>query len=183
MSEQTSWGKTENPLISPCKCDGTMKYIHALCLKEWLASKWTLKENGFSCSYYWKSLECELCKTTFPHKIKDNGISIRLTEISKPPGDYVVLESLNQGINKQIHVVSFLGSNEISIGWGHDCHVWVTDISVSRSHAILKKISEEFFLEDLNSKFGTLVQMKYPFELTEDPVMLQVGWSTMWMQL
>ena len=28
----------ENPMISPCKCDGTMKYIHYLCLKEWLQS-------------------------------------------------------------------------------------------------------------------------------------------------
>lgn len=25
-----------NPLISPCFCDGTMKYIHQDCLKEWL---------------------------------------------------------------------------------------------------------------------------------------------------
>ncbi len=24
-----------NPLISPCKCSGTMKYIHLLCLKQW----------------------------------------------------------------------------------------------------------------------------------------------------
>jgi len=108
-----------------------MKFIHALCLKEWLASKRTLKENGLSCSYYWKSLECELCKTFFPHKIKEKGVSIHLTEISKPIGDYVILESLNQGINKQIHVISFMVQNEVSIGRGHDCHVRITDISVS----------------------------------------------------
>lgn len=29
----------ENPLISPCKCSGTMKFIHLDCLKEWLNSK------------------------------------------------------------------------------------------------------------------------------------------------
>ena len=28
----------DNPMISPCKCDGTMKYIHVNCLKEWLQS-------------------------------------------------------------------------------------------------------------------------------------------------
>lgn len=29
----------DNRLITPCKCDGTMKYIHYRCLKEWLRSK------------------------------------------------------------------------------------------------------------------------------------------------
>jgi hypothetical protein len=29
----------ENPLISPCKCKGSMKYIHYKCLKNWLNSK------------------------------------------------------------------------------------------------------------------------------------------------
>lgn len=100
LSEQTARTKAENPLISPCKCDGTMKYIHAECLWEWLLSKWTMKENGFSCSYYWKSLECELCKSNFPHKIKENGKVITLTEVHKPPGDYAIFESLNQGISK-----------------------------------------------------------------------------------
>lgn len=116
-----------------------------------------MKENGFSCSYYWKSLECELCKSCFPHKIKENGKVITLTEILKPPGDYAIFESLNQGISKQVHVISMFGSNEVTIGRGHECDVRVTDISVSRSHALLKKIGEEFYIEDLNSKFGTLV--------------------------
>ena len=59
-----------NPLFSPCKCSGTMKYIHLDCLKEWLNSKKVTKENAFSRTYFWKTLECELCKTTFPNMIK-----------------------------------------------------------------------------------------------------------------
>lgn len=35
----------DNPMISPCKCDGTMKYIHIECLREWLNSKRSYKEN------------------------------------------------------------------------------------------------------------------------------------------
>ena len=27
----------EDPLLEPCKCSGTMKYIHAECLKNWFA--------------------------------------------------------------------------------------------------------------------------------------------------
>ena len=30
----------DNPMISPCKCKGTMKFIHLECLKEWLNCKW-----------------------------------------------------------------------------------------------------------------------------------------------
>ena len=29
----------ENPFITPCKCDGSMKFIHLSCLQEWLDSK------------------------------------------------------------------------------------------------------------------------------------------------
>ena len=25
----------ENPFITPCKCAGSMKFIHLLCLQEW----------------------------------------------------------------------------------------------------------------------------------------------------
>ena len=27
--------ETSNPLISPCKCAGSMRFIHHLCLKTW----------------------------------------------------------------------------------------------------------------------------------------------------
>ena len=27
--------ETSNPLINPCTCSGTMKYIHLFCLKQW----------------------------------------------------------------------------------------------------------------------------------------------------
>ena len=52
----------ENPLISPCKCSGTMKMIHIDCLREWLNSKCTIKNNDSVRTYCWKALECELCK-------------------------------------------------------------------------------------------------------------------------
>ena len=31
--------QTKNPLISPCNCSGSSKYIHLDCLKKWLQSK------------------------------------------------------------------------------------------------------------------------------------------------
>ena len=55
----------QDPLISPCKCSGTMSSIHLECLREWLNSKRT-KKDGVVKTYCWKALECELCKERFP---------------------------------------------------------------------------------------------------------------------
>lgn len=63
--------KHVNPLITPCKCSGTMKHIHIECLREWLNSKSSFKEStppGVK-TYCWKALECELCKVRFPDRI------------------------------------------------------------------------------------------------------------------
>lgn len=47
----------------------------------------------------------------------------------------------------------------IRVGRGHDADIRVTDISVSRFHARINRniITGEFYVEDNNSKFGTLV--------------------------
>lgn len=59
-----------------------------------------------------------------------------------------------------------LKPDDIKIGRGHDADVRVTDISVSRLHAIFKKDAKGYFyLEDNHSKFGTLVLVRNPFLL------------------
>ena len=47
--------ESNGPLISPCRCSGSLKYIHEDCLKAWLASK--LIDKG--------KAKCEICKTRF----------------------------------------------------------------------------------------------------------------------
>ena len=44
-------GSAEEPLFYPCKCSGSIKYVHQECLMEWLSH--TQKKH------------CELCKTSF----------------------------------------------------------------------------------------------------------------------
>lgn len=60
----------ENLLIAPCKCAGTMKYIHVKCLRSWLDSKKSNRENHAVKTYCWRALECELCKVKFPFSIR-----------------------------------------------------------------------------------------------------------------
>lgn len=57
----------ENPIIeSPCKCLGSVKYIHANCLQHWLKSKITEQKNEFCLFYRWKEFECDVCKEKYP---------------------------------------------------------------------------------------------------------------------
>ena len=147
-----------------------MKNIHIECLREWLNSKSTFKENSAVKTYCWKALECELCKMKFPDRIDSNtGVSIDLISFDKPDGEYIVLESVTQQNIKIIHVLDMDCREQIRVGRGHDSHVRITDISVSRCHAYFKKSSRgDFILEDNNSKFGTLVQMRKPYMLLKD---------------
>lgn len=56
----------DNPLISPCKCSGSMQYIHIECLQKWLANRLNAKTTNYSVSFSLKNFECELCKAIFP---------------------------------------------------------------------------------------------------------------------
>lgn len=51
------------------------------------------------------------------------------------------------------------------MGRGHDAEIRITDISVSRFHASIKYNKGDFYIEDNNSKFGTLVLMKNAIKL------------------
>ena len=46
----------------------------------------------------------------------------------------------------------------IKLGRGHDCEIRITDISVSRNHAMIKFLNGAFHIFDNKSKFGTLVK-------------------------
>ncbi len=50
--------------------------------------------------------------------------------------------------------------NSVKLGRASEADVRITDISVSRTHAELKLIKGSFYINDMSSKFGTLVQIK-----------------------
>jgi E3 ubiquitin-protein ligase DOA10 len=70
----------ENPIISPCSCTGSVKYIHVKCIKEWLEGKKHMKLTPQVNSYIWRGLECEICKSfyndTIPHPRTGEEISL-----------------------------------------------------------------------------------------------------------
>jgi E3 ubiquitin-protein ligase DOA10 len=49
--------RPSNRFVSPCDCNGTLKYVHVGCLREWVAAKESRKVQGEFAS----KLTCELC--------------------------------------------------------------------------------------------------------------------------
>jgi hypothetical protein len=44
----------DNEMITPCKCKGTMQFIHVNCLQEWVNGKKSVRELPFSCIYLFR---------------------------------------------------------------------------------------------------------------------------------
>ena len=55
--------ESSEPLINPCKCDGSLKFVHKKCLETWIQTS--------------RHLECNVCKT--PFKIHNDSF-IRTTK-------------------------------------------------------------------------------------------------------
>ena len=148
-------------------------------------------------SYSWKAFHCELCKSEYSDRLQVKGKQYWLFEISKPKSNYLILESVQAQANshsnnnslayqsKTLHVVNLNIKQTIKIGRGHDNDLRVPDISVSRCHAYIKKDSKgRITIEDNNSKFGTLVQVKQPIIINEHiTYYLQAGRSIMKMSV
>jgi pSer/pThr/pTyr-binding forkhead associated (FHA) protein len=60
--------------------------------------------------------------------------------------------------NKYIYIINMNEKTTLRLGRSNESDVRLSDISISRNHACLKVIGDSFYLDDSNSKFGTLVQ-------------------------
>ena len=171
----------KNPLIQPCICDGSLKYVHLSCLRQWISTHSCIKiDKNENCTIFLiKPVECELCKTKFPDYIKHIDKIYPLLDFSNEYENYLSLESLtlDKHKNKFIYVVSLDKSGKIKAGRGNEANVLLSDISVSRIHCYFVVENKNVFLEDNNSKFGTLVliqnkRLKLSLEL---PLSVQIG--------
>ena len=170
----------DNPLVHPCKCSGSLKYIHLKCLKHWIMTKSCQKveESDFCNVFLFKEVECEICKMQFPDLIKHNGQYFYLLDFTKDFKNYLILETitLDEEGNKFLYVISLL-NKEIKIGRGILSDILLSDVSVSRVHCKINIEGNNIFLQDNDSKFGTLVLIQTPtIKIVENlPLFIQVG--------
>ena len=170
-----------NPLLQPCICSGSMKYIHYTCLKHWINNKCYVQiEKNEGCAIYMiRPVECELCKTKLPDFIRKKGILFPILELKPDFKNYLIFESLTLDKNKNRfnYVVSLDQNKKICVGRSHDSNVVFSDISVSRTHCIFTLEGKNVFIQDNDSTFGTLVLIQSPkIKLVENlPLYIQIG--------
>lgn len=161
----------EDPLIAPCKCTGSCRFIHLNCLKNWIKVKVKKEANGMAISYNFSRFECEICKCALPKLVKLlDGTDVDLITIDKPSRPYIILESFHDHTEKReertLHLISPEERVPVRLGRGHQCEIRITDISVSRSHAEIRYDGGRFHIKDLKSKFGTLIKLKEAFPIS-----------------
>ncbi|CAD8160016.1 unnamed protein product [Paramecium pentaurelia] len=188
-------GSLSNPLFSPCKCIGSMKYVHLNCLQIWIQQQIKIKNQQSSIQYIWKKMECEICKMSLQSTYTYQGQIFCIMQIQKPVVPYMIWKITSDDKSKEgiIQVMELLDKSEIKIGRVPDCDIKLKDISVSRSHAIIKVIKQEdnkykLILQDNNSKFGTLLYaqsdklLRYELQY-QQKVLYQIGRVLLYVQL
>ena len=126
-----------------------------------------------------KQIDCEICKSKFPDFLKLNDKLYEILDFKSEFENYFTLESLTIDKNNTrcIYVINLDKNIKLKIGRGHDANLTLSDISVSRVHCIITIENKNIFIEDNNSKFGTLILVQsHTLKLIENlPLFIQIG--------
>ena len=161
----------KNPLICPCICKGSMKYIHYYCLKNWLNLK-IESELGYgsdtetqqpTITYSTNDISCELCKTQLPDYLKHKGKIYNVSFYKPKYNKFIVLESIrnDDSRNKFIHIIPLNSKQIVKIGRLNNCDLSLPDFSISKLHCCIYIEKKQLFLEN-NSKYGTKILIQTP---------------------
>lgn len=88
-----------------------------------------------------------------------------IIEVEKPKDNFIILETLSSGNQKEefskskvFFILNTENKVNLQIGRNASCDVRIgDDISVSRIHSNIRKLANEYFIEDNDSTFGTLI--------------------------
>ena len=73
-----------------------------------------------------------------------------------------------EGKSLGVFILNLSLLSEQRVGRSHDNELRISDISVSRLHCIFKLVEGGIYVQDKNSKFGTLVRLKNELALNKD---------------
>ena len=108
-----------NPLIRPCKCSGSMKYIHLKCLLHWLKSRTSNNHssminnlnNNFNAYILNQRTECELCKQLIPDYIIHKDIKYCLIDFDYAQENKIRKDNNYNTINHNNHEQNYANTN------------------------------------------------------------------------
>lgn len=171
-----------DPLISPCKCSGSIRHVHLNCLRQWTKERLSVPRTNLGSSFF-RPLACELCGCMYPTYVAKTGTQTGepsqefLMEVPRAAAPYIVLECLKREPTTAagLHIASLAGK-ALMVGRGRENDIRISDSSISRCHAGIHFDRGGFWLKDNRSKFGTLVALCRPIPLeARRSLCLQVG--------
>ena len=196
LCEKKETDNINNPIIKICPCK-KCPLLHINCFK----NEYLKKDKMFYYSnkdYMNGSLKivslinflCPLCNEPYNPIIKINSRSYNILPYSFDKNIFhIVLESINfvkDGVYC-IMVIIFTFPNkkeEFFLGRGHEATFKISDISISRVHAKIYLKDENIVIDDLGSKFGTLLLARNSIdvgEMIEKKMKIQVGRNVIWL--
>ena len=196
LCEKKETDSINNPIIKICPCK-KCPLLHIKCFK----NEYIKKDKMFCYSnkdYMDHSLKivsfinflCPLCNEPYNPIIKINSRFYNIIPYTFDKDVFhLVLESINfvkDGIYCMM-VIIFLFPNKKEVfylGRGHEASFKISDISISRIHAKIYLKDENIFIDDLGSKFGTLLLARNSIdvgEMLDKKMKIQIGRNVIWL--
>jgi hypothetical protein len=161
-----------DPLICPCKCYGSMKFVHLSCLKNNINLKIHKKHDKFCDMYLFQNYNCEICLATFPKYLIIKNKKINLIEIDTSNCKNYALCDLIQYDEKNDYIfhIGYLvirldNTISLKIGRKKENDVIFNDLSISGIHCELNCQNNSLYLKDLGSKYGTMKYIQNEYEI------------------
>lgn len=150
-------GGERNPLLNLCKCAGSVRNIHYLCLKRWISTK-SKHVSSDAYEYYEYDLSCDLCKQRIDKVILHGGkrYAVYSESFLHPP--YVVMAYRNEASNQvKEFIINFDHQKSITLGKNKDCDLPLSEKLISGQHCELIYEKNTLYIKNLNPAFGTFV--------------------------
>ena len=196
LCEKKETDNINNPVIKVCPCK-ECPLLHYNCFK----NEYIKKDKMFyysSKDYMSGTLKivslinflCPFCNEPYNPIIKINSNFYNILPYSFDKNIYhLVLESINfvkEGVYcMMIIIFSFPNKKEeFYLGRGHEASFKISDISISRVHAKIYLKNDNVVIDDLGSKFGTLLLVRNSIdvsEMVEKKMKIQIGRNVIWL--
>ena len=197
LCEKKEFDSVNNPIIKICPCK-KCPLFHLNCFKEEYIKKQKIFQYNEK-DYMGGNLKivnfinflCPLCNEPYNPVVKkgDNFYNILPYSFDKQIY-HIVLESINfvkDGVFC-VMIIIFTFPNkkeEYFLGRGHEATFKISDISISRVHAKFYLKDGNIIIDDLGSKFGTLLLVRKNIdvsEMIEKKMKIQIGRTVIWVE-
>ena len=186
-----------NPILKICHCK-KCPLFHLNCFK----NEYIKKEEIFD--YHEKDFKngnlkivtlinflCPLCNEPYNPIVQKGDKNYNILPYTYDDKMFnIILESINfvkDGIYCMMIIIFYFPkqSEEYFLGRGHEATFKISDISISRIHARFCIKNGNIMIEDLGSKFGTLLLAKKNIDVSEmidKQVKIQIGRTVIWVE-